>query len=125
MWVCTQTHIYVNKHVTHLVGERKVADVAFLDFNKAFNSILLNKLSNCGMSGFMVHWEKNCLKGRAQRGVPQGSILGLVLLYIFINGLNERVEHTFSKFAHDTRLGGAVESLERQEALQRDLGTGQ
>ena len=46
--------------VTHLVDEGKAADVVFLDFSKAFDTvslgILLDKLSNCGMSGFMVCW---------------------------------------------------------------------
>ncbi|GAB0208768.1 hypothetical protein GRJ2_003342500 [Grus japonensis] len=66
--------------VTCLVDEGKVVDVVFLDFSKAFDtvphSILLDKLSNCGMSGFTVRWVKNWLKGRAQRVVVNGATSG-------------------------------------------------
>ena len=46
--------------VTRPVDEGKAMDVVLLDFSKAIgavpHNILLDKLSSCGMSGFMVCW---------------------------------------------------------------------
>ena len=58
----------------------KTVNVVFLDFSKAFDTvphhILLDKLSNCGMSGFSMCWVKNCLKGGAKSVVVNGATSG-------------------------------------------------
>jgi len=90
---CLTDLISFSDRVTHLLDERKAEDVVPLDFSKSFDTvphcILLDKLSSCGTSGFMLRWVKHWLKDGAQRvavnratsgwplvtsAVPQGSV---------------------------------------------------
>ncbi|PKU44872.1 rna-directed dna polymerase from mobile element jockey-like [Limosa lapponica baueri] len=54
-------------------------------------------------------------------GIPQGSILDPMLFNTFVGGMDSRIECTLSKFADDSKLGGAVDTLEGRDAIQRNI----
>ncbi len=119
-------------------------DVLYLDLSKAFDSvdhtILLEKLRGYGVTGPVQCWFADYLHGRTQRvavddvtsswspvtsGVPQGSILGLLLFVLFINDLLEHVENETDTFlyADDTKLHQTINPLHDCQSFQRSLTT--
>ena len=110
-------------------------DVVYLDPSKVFDAvsciILIGKLRKRGLNERTMRWIKNWLNGGVQRvvisgaesgwrpvasGVPQGSVLGSVLLSLFISDLGEG-----SKFDDDTNLVGVADTPGGCDAIRQDL----
>ena len=58
--------------VTRLVGEGKAVNVAYLDFSKAFDSILLRKLATRALDRYTLLWVRSWLEGHAKWVVVNG-----------------------------------------------------
>ena len=95
----------------------------FLDISKAFDKVWHNgvthKLKCNGISGNLLDFFEDYLKNRYQRvvlngtesnwkkiegGVPQGSILSLLLFLIYINDLTDNITSQMRLFADDSSL---------------------
>ena len=100
----------LNNFVLDAMDGQKVTGMLFLDISKAFDSInhklLLGKLEHIGLSARSLRLFESyladshqclCINGEMSEtctidlGVPQGSILGLLLFKVYINSLSSAI----------------------------------
>jgi len=119
-------------------------DAILLDFSNAFDKVpyerLGVKLCHYGIRGNILAWIRSFLSNPSQQvlvegvksspapvtsGVPQGSVLGLLLFLVYINNMPTRVKSTTRLFADDSLFYRKIKSPTDTRALQEDLNAPQ
>ena len=137
---CTANLLEFLEDWTKVLDEGGCVDVIYLDFMKTFDTVphkrLLKKPEAHGMIGQVLKWIEGFLAGRRQRviingttstwaevtsGISQGSVLGPVLLVIFINDLPDVISTRAKLFADDAKVYDKTNGTNSSAALQSDL----
>ena len=125
---------------------KKLIDIVYLDFKKAFDSLvhskIITKLSAYGIEHELLAWIHAFLTGRSQRvivenalskpidvgsGVVQGSVLGPLIFILFINDIVEcldadEVNHTSCCiFADDLKLYSSYVATDDSSPMSKTI----
>lgn len=112
----------------------------FLDFSKAFDRVahcrLITKLTALRIDSCTLSWLRNFLSNRLQftlvnniassltyvtSGVPQSSVLGPLLILIYINDLPPNISSPMRIFPDDCIIYRSINSTNDHQAFQNDL----
>ena len=112
------------------ITNKITTDVLYIDFARAFDSVvhskLLVKLKSYGIGYELLNWFQNFLTGRSQMvvidghlstsvnvisGVPQGSVIGPILFILFVNDIVDILPDSVhcKLFADDIKLYSSVD----------------
>jgi hypothetical protein len=124
---------------TKALDEGYGLDIIYLDYRKAFDSVphvrLIEKLKTW-IKGKLLVWIADFLKSRSMRvelrgvlselidvlsGVPQGSVLGPLLFFLYVNELPNWIKNNMRMFADDTKVWKTITEISDGVSLQEDL----
>ena len=128
------------ENIQHAMDQRKQVDLILLDFSKAFDTVphqrLLTKLAHYGIQGDVHRWIDSWLTRCTQRvvvdgessdfvkvmsGVPQGTVLGPLMLLLYINDISDNLTLHIRLFADDCIIYRTISSTSDSIHLQEDL----
>lgn len=134
---CETQLVYLYNDLASTLEKKQITDAIILDFFKAFDSVnhrnVVNKLRGYGVNNQIVSWAISFLKDREQAvaiggfesdiahvssGVPQGSVLGLLLFLIYINYIPKKINSKCRLFANDAAMYNTISNY---ALLQRDI----
>ena len=127
---CINQLLLTTHETNHSMDEGYEIRGVFLDISKAFDKVwhegFVFKLKQNGISGKLLNIFEDFIRNSKQRvvlnrqtsnwediyaGVPQGSILGPLMFFIYINDLAENLSSNQKLFADDTSLFSVVRDL--------------
>ena len=131
----------VLRYIGGQLDASKQTDIIYLDKSKAFDKVdhtkLLGRLHQYGITSKLHDWFRSYLQWRKQKvtvpgatsrefpvtfGVPQGSVLGLILFLLFVDDLPNTVKTSkVACYADDTKIFKSIDSITGCNAFQSDL----
>lgn len=133
--------VLLNNHLFSNSDSKHYVDIIYTDFSKAFDkvnfNILLQKISNYGITGSLLKWFRSYLTDRTYRvqsnhdacsdyvetsGVPQGSHFGSLLFNIFTNDISLFIEFCkFLLYADDAKFFHSVDSIADAVRIRKSI----